>query len=510
MRTGDAFSSGDPPPRRPDWPNLRPVLRDRAARLMAPLDTPWLLLLAIPVLVAVPLILPAGLVWPARTLLLPAVWLAARRWGLGAVRPTLVLCLLCTVNLPYVRTSGNLLMIPLLLMTARLAGEPGFAASVLRAERLRAVDYLVLGALFGTSFSIVAFDSAFAISAGAPSIIGPAVAALLGASRIRFRAFAPVLLLAVAARWGLAPLVSSGKVAAFVGYSFGLTPIVALTCCFAFAAGRIFSKPTPPSARYALAASALWIALMPVATANLSMRWPYGEFLGAARARMFGISFEASPLEGFTEPGAPWTLVVLAAALAWRLTPRLFAIRSGLRLAPIAADTILAALGTTLLFSNAEWVMSTFAESGWLNLTRASGAESWATRFLTLLFLSGLAAYLARTLPIEIARTDQPAPTRSFFSGLFGPIWTWIIAILFVISLAIALGVALGVEGTALDTVANQVSAEANELSAIEQNIAEISNRLEAMAETRNRLEIGASPEQDIDFKNMASGNVAN
>ncbi|HEU0099805.1 MAG TPA: hypothetical protein VFQ67_13655 [Allosphingosinicella sp.] len=429
-------SGGLQPGRRTGFPSPRIDPRAALARAAAAADTPWLLLLTVPVLSLLKLV--PGLVIPAGSVVLASVWLGSLRWGLDSLRPTLALCLLCVVGFDPVPQSGNLFMIPWLLLAARLGAEPSFAASILRWRRLAAWDYPIILGLLTAWLSVSAFAPAFRISAGNTGITSLFAAALIGASQIPARPLLVLLATALASLWVFAPFGPQPSAMPFLNHGFGMPPVSGLTCAAAFAIGRLYSRPVAPNARLCVAATGVWTLLLILATANLGIRWPSIQFFPEA-AFVTGFTPSAS---AFVEPIAPVTLVALAALAAWRLAPE--QLKSRIRsLKPVAATTLAGELAivaaVAFAFAGLNWEMAT---GGWIVGGRADVGNPFilAARIASLTLISALAIFLATRLPRTPSAPSSPPPTGSLFLALLGPLWSRLVVFFLLATGALAIG----------------------------------------------------------------------
>jgi hypothetical protein len=431
-------------------------------RLSERLDTPWLLPPVVPLLALVPRVLPAGAILPVNFLVVLAVWAASRRWALDAVRPTLVICLFYLVRVPALPDLGDIWMIPVLLAACRLGLDSRLIDDLSQRQRIGAADGFLLLAFLISAWDLHAFDPEFALGGRPGSFAALLLFGLLGTSRVSFWKLLPLVVIATAAKWGLAPLQDGLRLRDILSYDFGLLPIDAIACCLAFAAGRILARPRERPLWLAVIAVALWLAMLAVATHSVSVQLFYGPFGQTVRSLLFGMV--GDPRLGSTRQElVPWTLVVAQAVIAWQLTAAHSARMSNrwkvsvavaiALLVPVAVVAMIAA-GYRLSLGEASLSRQIIVATP----GAVTDAFGLAIRCASLLLLSTLAVAVTR----RVFRTP-PAPdarqATSFVVATFGWTWSLLAPVQFLCLCAIALGLALGNPGQAIVDVRQSVAA---------------------------------------------------
>jgi len=213
-----------------------------AAHAGRALDTPWLLLASLPALTLAKALVAASAIVPVDPLVALAVVVAARRWGLAALPPTLVICLCYLVQFPSLGGSGDIWMIPVLLVASLLGHDPAFLSEIRRRRKFNGVDRALLFLLLMSGPSeLAAFRPDFAIVSHANETLAPVMLGLIGASSIRLRWPLALVAIALASTWLLSSLNAHGVEFYFVQFNFGLQPTSAIICIISLLMGYVIT-----------------------------------------------------------------------------------------------------------------------------------------------------------------------------------------------------------------------------------------------------------------------------
>lgn len=466
-----------------------PSLSDVDPDLRAALDTPWLLLLVVPALLLAPGLLPDAVILPKQFLLALATLAAARRWGLDALAPTLVLCLLNLVHLPMLPGFGNIWMVPVLLAMARLGADPSFIAAIRQYDRLGPADLSLVLAMLLSTFVLTGFQPHFAIVSDPQGLPALLLFALLGASKVRFRPLLMLLLVAVAANWVLAPLRPLEVVRSFLNYDLGIKPVDAAAYSLAFFAARVTTRPYARSSMLALGAAALWLAMLGIATTQILVELPFGPFGENLRSIRWGS--EAGPrLVSARQVLVRWDMVVLQAVIASQLLaaerPRF--LPSWRR----AGETIFSLIAVAMTVIGTIDILGgwDFPRIGLIVAPPGTVADGYdlAIRAASLALLSALAVGAARRWRAGADRLDEAARlSRPLPVELLGRFWAYALPAQFLILATVSFGFALvdplpTLEGLA-QSFSDPASRQADNVALEIENVANRLDRLEAEAD---------------------------
>jgi hypothetical protein len=206
-------------------------------------DSPWLLVALPPLILQLNRAVGSSAL-PGLYVIVPAAFLAGRRWGVSTLLPSLLVACLIFLPVPGLWPAGESFSAAAVLLAARLGFDPNLASRVAAIERLDMTDRAVLFALLVCSVRI-ALPAVPVLNMNGEMTLLPLLMLLLGMSRVGALQILGLLLPALACLWLLSPD-APDDIRTIVQVDFGMWPHVMLEALAMFGVGRSIAHPGRP------------------------------------------------------------------------------------------------------------------------------------------------------------------------------------------------------------------------------------------------------------------------